>query len=67
MDHKAKFQTLAVMTDWGGTPNYMSQEAFGTFLTKGTDLWSLGVMFNEMFILDVPFKRMKETQIIYNL
>ena len=41
----------------------MSREAFGSFITKGVDLWSMGVTFNEMFALEMPFEGMTVTQI----
>ena len=38
-----------MIAETAGTPNYMSLEAFGAFITRGVDMWSLGVTFNEMF------------------
>ena len=38
LDQENKFQTLAILAKQGGTPNYMSLEAYGNFVTRGVDM-----------------------------
>lgn len=62
-----KVETLAMFAEFAGSPNYMPIEAFGSFITRGIDLWALGATFNEMFSLEIPFAEQTMSQIVTKL